>query len=280
MLIPSMGRISKTFSVLLFVILAVSSLIMIKPSFAQTSKPSVPEFKLSYTNNVYDVPAATSEWSGEPIPNSGSHVDYREVIIKVKNQPHDGYINGDVNGAREQLYYNVRVKNHFTNTWTELFGRTAAYINGIVGTGTWYSGSSDSECTYISISLNGPSNIIHTSTELSVGNQVDFQVKALIGYQNWENGTFFGEESAWSDTQTLIIDTQTSSSPSPTTTAISPNPTSSQTTDITPTATSAASDTNAVTVPLSTFITVVLVLAVVIVSLVLLLYRRRRGTAK
>lgn len=232
-----MGKISKTISILVVAVLAVSSLIMAKPAIAQTTKPSVPEFKLSYINNVYDVPTATSEWSGEPIPNSGSHVDSREVIIKVKNQPHDGYINGDVNGARENLYYNVRVKNHFSNAWTELFGRTSAYINGVVGTGTWYSGSSDSEVTYISISLNGPTNIIHTSTELAVGNQVDFQVKALIGYQNWDNGTFFGEESTWSDTQTLIIDTSTQTSSNPTPTAISPNPTSSITPNITSTTT-------------------------------------------
>jgi hypothetical protein len=205
---------SKRATLLFIAILTVSTLIMVESVFAQSiPKPSVPEFKLSYTNHIYDVPAATSQWSGEPIPNSAYHVDYREVIIKVKNQPHD------VNDIREQLYYNVRVKNHFSNTWTELRGRTSTqYINGTIGTGTWYYDSADSEVTYIFINLNGPTNIIHTSTELAVGNQVDFQVKALIGYQDWENYTFFGEESPWRDTQTLTIAESQTPTPSPATT--------------------------------------------------------------
>jgi hypothetical protein len=122
---------SKRATLLFIAILTVSTLIMVESVFAQSiPKPSVPEFKLSYTNHIYDVPAATSQWSGEPIPNSAYHVDYREVIITVKNQPHD------VNDIREQLYYNVRVKNHFSNTWTELRGRTSIqYINGTIGTG-------------------------------------------------------------------------------------------------------------------------------------------------
>jgi hypothetical protein len=80
-----MGSIGKGFSLLIVVILAASSLMVIESANAQSSsKPSVPEFKLSYTNYVYDEPAATSQWSGEPIPNSGYHYDYREVYIKVR----------------------------------------------------------------------------------------------------------------------------------------------------------------------------------------------------
>ncbi len=91
-LILNMGKIGKTFVLLLTIIVAMSCLILLiaKPANAQTiPKPSIPEFKLSYTNNIYDVPAATSQWSGEPIPNTAYHVDYREVYIKARNQPND-----------------------------------------------------------------------------------------------------------------------------------------------------------------------------------------------
>ena len=190
-----MGNTSKSFSLLLVVILAVSSLIMVESAYAQSiPKPSVPEFKISYTNYVYDEPPATSQWSGEPIPNSGYHYDYREVYIKVRNQPNDAYVNENSvnNGVREKLYYNVRVKNHFSNDWVELYGQSPVYAdNGSIIIGTWYWGASDSEVTNIgSISLNGRTNIIHASRDVAVGDQVDFQVKALIGYQNFEKHSF------------------------------------------------------------------------------------------
>jgi len=239
------------------------------------TKPSVPEFKLSYTNHVYDVPAAISQWSGEPIPNSAYHVDYREVIIKVKNQPHDEYINDDVKGRREQLYYNVRVKNHFSSDWTELRGQTLVrHGNGSVIPGTSYYGSSDSEVTYISISLNGPSNTIHTSTELAVGNEIDFQVKALLGYHDWVEYTFSGEESEWSNTQTLTIPASGSSSSSG---SSSPSSTPDQTTEPAPSQTTepAANDTSQALL-LGVVIGTVVALVLVCVGLLIYFKKRRR----
>jgi len=193
----------------LIVIFAASTLLLPLVNAQTIPKPDVPEFKLSYINYVYDVPAATSQWSGEPIPNTAYHVDYRDVYVKVRNFPNDGYVNEDSvkDGLREKLYYNVRVKNQFSNGWVELYGQSPVYAdNGSIIIGTWYWGASDSEVTPIgSISLNGPTNIIHATEEIAVGNEVDFQVKALIGYQSIEKHTFFGEESDWSPTQTLTI---------------------------------------------------------------------------
>jgi uncharacterized protein (UPF0333 family) len=49
----SMGRISKKFSLLFVLILAVSSIIMAKPAFAQTiPTPSVPTFTIQYFFNA------------------------------------------------------------------------------------------------------------------------------------------------------------------------------------------------------------------------------------
>jgi hypothetical protein len=176
-----MARPGKHLSFCLAVLLVVNSTILLsaKPADAQSiPKPFSPEFKLSYTNYVYDQPSATSQWSGEPIPNSSYHYDYRDVYIKVRNQPNDAYINenSDNNGIREKLYYNVRVKNHFSNDWVELYGQSPVYAsNGSVITGTWYWGASDSEVTSIgSIALNGRTNIIHASRDVAVGDQVEF----------------------------------------------------------------------------------------------------------
>jgi len=105
----------------LIVIFAASTLLLPLVNAQTIPKPDVPEFKLSYINYVYDVPAATSQWSGEPIPNTAYHVDYRDVYVKVRDFPNDGYVNEDSvkDGLREKLYYNVRVKNQFSNWWVE-----------------------------------------------------------------------------------------------------------------------------------------------------------------
>jgi hypothetical protein len=271
-----MAVLSKYHTLYLVVLLIVYSILFVIPTDAQSiTKPSVPEFKLNYTNYVYDEPAATSQWSGEPIPNSGYHYDYRLVYIKVRNTPNDAYVNDDstINGVREHLYYNVRVKNHFSNEWVEFWGQSPMYAsNGSIITGTWYWGASDSEVTTIgSIALNGRTNLIHASRDVAVGDQVDFQVKALIGYQNIEDHTFIGEESAWSSTQTLTIDmsVQTTSSP--------PSDSSDATTE--PTQSTTPSNTlddqtyGVTSVPLSVFIAVIVALIAVIFTL-LIFYRR------
>jgi hypothetical protein len=278
-----MARLAKhlTFCLVVLLVITSTTLLTAKPANTQSiPKPSVPEFKLSYTNYVYDEPAATSQWSGAPIPNSSYHNDYRLVYIKVRNPPNDAYVNDDSveNGVREHLYYNVRVKSHFSNEWVELWGQSPVYAsNGSIITGTWYWGASDSEVTYIgSIALNGRTNLIHASRDVAVGDQVDFQVKALIGYQDLEKYSFLGEESEWSNTQTLTIDmrTQTTSSPPPDSSNSTMEPTQSavpsNTLDQTEELTS---------VPLIVFIAVIVTFLVVIVVL-LVFYRRPRQSLK
>ena len=268
-----MSSASKSLTLLLVVILVVSGLMIVQSAFAQSiPKPSVPEFKLSYTNHVYDVPAATSQWSGEPIPNSGYHYNYREVYTKVRNQPNDAYVNENSvnNGVREKLYYNVRVQNHFSNDWVELWGQSPVYAsNGSIITGTWYWGASDSEVTNMgSISLNGPTNIIHASKDVAVGNQVDFQVKALIGYQNFEKYSFFGEESDWSETQTITFSEASTSN--------IPNPLSPTTPTITLTPIPPDTNSNSITMPMDIFMAIIAFFASALVILSVLLYRRHR----
>jgi len=56
-----MGKSRKAFSLLLFVILVVSSLMMVESANAQSiPKPSVPEFTAKYVDRSFIVPASTS----------------------------------------------------------------------------------------------------------------------------------------------------------------------------------------------------------------------------
>jgi hypothetical protein len=189
-----MARLNLYRIIVIVLSLVVASSIMAQCALAQ-SVPSVPEFKLSYTNNVYDVSPKTTidEWSGEPTNIPGYHVDYREVLIKVRNQPHTQLING----STANLFYSIREKNHYSNEWS---------------IGYTYIGATDSEVTPFTVNLNGPTNLVHAMPDFNAGNMIDFQVKASIGFYDGKN--FSGEESTWSETQTLTI--ASSASPSPT----------------------------------------------------------------
>ena len=84
-----MGSISKGFSLLLVVILAVSSLMMVESAFAQSiPKPSVPEFTVKIVAQPYDVPTTTSidSYSGKEIIHQGYHVENKSIEVKIKNQ--------------------------------------------------------------------------------------------------------------------------------------------------------------------------------------------------
>ena len=94
-----MSLIARTLPLLLIVLLAASSLIMVKPTFAQTiPKPSTPEFTLKFikaSNNVVD-------------PNTGAsqQVDNSSIDFIVKNQP----FNYSFNNTTYHLYYKFQMK--------------------------------------------------------------------------------------------------------------------------------------------------------------------------
>jgi hypothetical protein len=113
-----MERIVKSLSLTLILIMSLS---IIGTAHAQTiPKPSVPEFKLSCQNNVYDVPPTTKpdQWTGNLTIVPGYHVDYREVMIKIHNVPNNQYIDHTVNRL---LYYSVREKSHTSSIWSEAY---------------------------------------------------------------------------------------------------------------------------------------------------------------
>ena len=212
---------SKTVVLMLFALLALSSLVMVGSVFAQSvPNPSVPEFTIKIVSAPYDVPPSTTTtidpYTGEKIVTTqpGYHVENETTQIWIKNQPFTAYqiYENDVNWTIN-LFYNIRLKGHFSQEW----GYYRLYNGSTDGN---LRQDYDSEYTVVAIDSYLPSE-----------GKVDFQIEALIGYEQGivtvpgVPGTqriITGESSGWSETQTLTIEASQTPSPEPT---ISPTPT-------------------------------------------------------
>jgi hypothetical protein len=251
-LILIMGGISKTFALILILIIAISSLslLMVKPANAQTiPKPSVPEFTLKLVAHPYDVAPITTidPYTGKTvITQEGYHVENKSIEVQVKNQP----FSYSFNGTTYHLYYSFRVKGHFENIWTDyssiydgisyakegtIYAEKAQYTRGVL--------QSNSDYTLLTI----------PSSEVPDEGQLDIQVKVAVGhdskefanenyhimdptyYGHYETATAVDLTSDWSNIGTLTIPNgsvsiSTSASPNPTPTStqnptLSPTPT-------------------------------------------------------
>ncbi len=111
-----MGRTSKNFSVLLFVILAVSSIIMIESASAQSiPKPSIPQFTVKFAPD--DVNTTTTDpYTGV---NTTTTQNFSTINLTITNQQYSYS-----NGSTFNIYYNIRVKGHFETSWNELYPTT------------------------------------------------------------------------------------------------------------------------------------------------------------
>jgi hypothetical protein len=198
---------NKRVALLLIVVLAVSSLIAIKPARAEASipKPSVPEFTLKFVEHPYEVPPTTmiDPYTGENVTiQAGYRVQNRSIEVIIKNQPFTPY--EDSNGNSIDLYYNVRSKGHYGDNWYyyPYYFRALPII------------AMDNDYTILSFGLDGHKDDQYSFGlgDLSAGSQVDFQVQASIGYYSnplyeitLEYNVFTGETSGWSNTQTLTV---------------------------------------------------------------------------
>jgi hypothetical protein len=205
----------KTIGLMLIAIIALSSLMIIKPVNSQITKPSVPEFSIKLVDNSYDVPTTytTDPYTGVTVTNPSHHVTNRTVELVVKNQQ---FSSKSVEGWNISLFYNVRMKGHFGQEWQTLYNPTVTPMYA----------QENSENTVISFA------------EFASDAIIDFQVQALAGYvHRIANGSatnildmypwvFDGEASDWSNTQTLTMSEYTIS-PTPFTSIYSgsPNPT-------------------------------------------------------
>jgi hypothetical protein len=205
-----MYRLSKCYPLCLLSILAVSVLLIIaEPTGAQTiPKPTVPEFTAQYVDRSYTVPATTTidPYSGQSVTNPSHYVENRTLEIAIRNQPFTPYIDSSTGAEwKITLMYQIRTKGHFAQNWTNLYSVDNGFLS-----------ASNSDYTTVSYPLSEGSPI---GGNLQANDQVDFQVKAMIGYVHRTVGFmswyFTGESSDWSPTQTVTIPTS-NPNPSPT----------------------------------------------------------------
>ena len=241
-----MGKNKGTFSLLLIVILAFSSLIMIEHASAQNTQtitplsvPDTPDFTIEITNSSYYVPVTHSvdPSTGQEVANNSyysGYVDALNVTITIKNQPLALSTKSDeYNGFK----YFIELKPHNSVNWTSLTWS----LNGL---GLYQSGGgflpSNSTLTTLTFQFSDPyfpvnhrkeypensSGLTYATnpffpTTVNKNEPVDFRVRAGIGdfsYLSMGQLIFEGNYSDWNK-QTLTMangETSTSSNLSPT----------------------------------------------------------------
>lgn len=195
-----MYKLVKNLAVLTLIILTTSSIILGAPVTA-LSNPSTPEFSLEYIDKSYYVPPTytVNPYTGKNESNGyGEIVDYQTVEIMIRNQPFTSYLDSDSNNIR--LFYCLRHKGHYSNVtdW--------AYHPNSQSHHYYFASSSD----YTNITL-----VNYQFGNAGEGTTVDFQVQALIGYEEEiirhtymgddHSFNFIGEKSEWSSTQTVMV---------------------------------------------------------------------------
>jgi|WetSurMetagenome_2_1015567.scaffolds.fasta_scaffold17958_2 hypothetical protein len=168
---------------------------------AQTySKPSVPEFTVQYVERSYDVaPTYTFDpYTGQNVMTSHGHrATDRTIEITIENQPFTPITLP--NGTTIKMYYDVRSKPHFSNTWNEIGAPLDNYSPFWMN---WEASTSEFT-TLIDHGVGGTDG-------LKSGDAIDFQVRARIGYiyvVKYLGFEDFCEVAAgdWSSTQTVTI---------------------------------------------------------------------------
>lgn len=235
-----MGNKSVFTILLLIVALIASSLIAVQAYVVDSiAKPSTPEFRVQVVSHPYDVPSKTTttidQYTGKETTYTqpGYRVENKSIEITIKNQPftpykittHTGYNHEtgesytyDQNSTVD-FFYNIGVKGHYGDEW-KLVGGKSSFPNGPES-----NAQLDAGYTVISIKAEDyPNDAL-----------LDFRVQAAVGYYvAWGHSVvimgfdFYGQESDWSNIQTLTI----GAAVNPT---IAPTMTISPTTSITPT---------------------------------------------
>ena len=207
-----MGRIGKTFALLLTLIIAISclTLLAVETANAQVgvTNPVVPGFGLMYTPHSWYV---SPSYSVDPSTGKAvmTHEGYykvdRYVELSISNQPFQPYT--DSEGNVIDLYYEIRWKPHDSQSWQNLLPDYARL-----------SQNKEFYLTAIPIGFKGnpdPSDWNIDILDYIPNNQYDFQVRALIGYYTAQN-QFVGQTSDWANTQTFTVPNDNSTSPTPT----------------------------------------------------------------
>jgi hypothetical protein len=187
-----MGSISKSFALILILLITISCLIMINPTFAQSiPTPSVPTFTVRFVSTSHSV-TTTDPYTGK---STTQQYENNNIQITIKNQPFPAALNGNTSN----LYYNIQIKGHFADYWTDQY----AY--------------SDVSPVNLPTQSNSEYTVLFLPANYQSGDKVDIQVEAMLGYQysDWYSGpqhdapfmeyNFIYQASGWSPTQTFTM---------------------------------------------------------------------------
>jgi hypothetical protein len=192
------------------------------------SKPQPPEFTVEIVSHPYDVPSTNStsidEYTGKvtTTTNPGYHVENKSLQISIKNYNISG-------NPKLHVFYSIRTKGHYGEYWREFYP---------IQNKTGFCSESQ-ECTFISGGYKQSDSDYTVEyfeyNSLPKEGEVDFQVKAVIGYDSarlWKEARLYIPEedwlwnsepaialvaaSDWSENQTLTV--QATNTPTPTAT--------------------------------------------------------------
>jgi hypothetical protein len=194
--------------VVLALLMLFSPNLLILPLCSATPKPYTPEFTATIFDSSYDTQPMTTvnPYTGETVTTNSSHVEMRTVQFRIKNEAFTPYLlPDDPNNWTVNYYFDIRWKGHYEREWNHMYLISDGYPRQDQESDYTVI---DYACKYSSTTgLDFAAGSIRTT--LPVGSQVDFQLKAMIGYVSRGNMgayVFNGETSDWSSTQTLTID--------------------------------------------------------------------------
>jgi hypothetical protein len=272
-----MKKTSKGLTVaLLLFSLCIASILSVRSVLAQTvSEPVIPQFTLTFQDNTRVVEPTTfyttDPYTGKQTATGstiGASVTNQSITVRITNQPFTAYT--DANNNYVQVYYDVRWKGQFSDSWEGSLSRFRYIVQ-------------DPSKDYTNIRLGFSSNFwsVEDDAQISwhaLSNPVDIQVRACIGYvtQTDPSSTqvFTGVTGDWSETQTIIA-SQIVNSPSPTTQPATSTP--SATSEPTQ-PTESTTPSNGLTLDTSSlFVVIIAGLLAVIATLAIALSRKTRS---
>lgn len=163
-------------------------------------KPSIPEFTVNFAQETWPLYQVSPSTGKKEIVDEDYYKGERYIEVKIKNQQVPPTSTRLINYTN--LYYGIRLKEHHEDDWNEA-PRPRYY---------GYHNASDADYTIITLYVDDWGNGIW---DVPDGGKVDVQVQALIGQDNRipvmtifgesSKYDFVGEESGWSNTQTLKI---------------------------------------------------------------------------
>jgi len=190
-------------------------------------KPSIPEFTIKYVDKSFDIAPTTTidPYNGQTITVPGSHVEASAIEIRIKNEEFSSFTT-DSGNHKIDYCYNIRWKGHFEEKWNSAF--LANYGSG------FFPRSTGTETVFLTDGVYTCGFHIPDLNDFEPGDQIDFQVEAMIGYVvdpgPFESEIFKVQLSGWSSTQTIEVPAVLSS-PVPTS-AVTPTGTVSPSTTL------------------------------------------------